>query len=414
MADINTNTISISNNTASTSSVKSSTATTATATSTTSTTTNAMSLSSITHGSFEVRTSLQVRPLEKEDLSRGFLPLLSQLSHIGDAALADAEHLFAVRLAELAADDTQLVLVAVDEARNRVVATGTLVVEPKYVHEASQVGHLEDLVVDAAMQKKGLGRFLVARLVEYARARGCYKVIVDCREENIPFYQRCSLKEKSKSMSVYYKTLSAAAKQAYAERWGLPSADALLNNPSLCAESTRAAGSTVLNKPLLEAALRTRTTADGLTIRALQEGDYDRKFLELLSQLTVVGDVSREVFLKRLHTAQRLCNPLVIVVEDEEKRLVASGSVLIEPKFSHGMGFAGHIEDVVVDKNIRGRGLGKLIVQELTQISFAAGCYKVILDCSEENMPFYEKCGFSKGHSPICMAIYFEQLQASL
>ena len=25
-----------------------------------------------------------------------------------------------------------------------------------------------------------------------------------------------------------------------------------------------------------------------------------------------------------------------------------------------------------------------------------AGCYKVILDCSEENVPFYEKCGLIK------------------
>ena len=25
-----------------------------------------------------------------------------------------------------------------------------------------------------------------------------------------------------------------------------------------------------------------------------------------------------------------------------------------------------------------------------------AGCYKVILDCSEENVPFYEKCGLTK------------------
>lgn len=25
-----------------------------------------------------------------------------------------------------------------------------------------------------------------------------------------------------------------------------------------------------------------------------------------------------------------------------------------------------------------------------------AGCYKVILDCSEDNVPFYEKCGLTR------------------
>ena len=37
-----------------------------------------------------------------------------------------------------------------------------------------------------------------------------------------------------------------------------------------------------------------------------------------------------------------------------------------------------------------------------------AGCYKAILDCAERNMGFYEKCGFKIGHSPVCMAHYFE------
>ena len=57
-------------------------------------------------------------------------------------------------------------------------------------------------------------------------------------------------------------------------------------------------------------------------------------------------------------------------------------------------GLAGHIEDVVVDKEVRGRGLGKHIIMKLVALARAAGCYKVVLDCSEANAPFYRKCGF--------------------
>jgi hypothetical protein len=36
------------------------------------------------------------------------------------------------------------------------------------------------------------------------------------------------------------------------------------------------------------------------------------------------------------------------------------------------------------------------VVSDLLEFSKAAGCYKTILDCSEDNVPFYEKCGLKK------------------
>ena len=53
-----------------------------------------------------------------------------------------------------------------------------------------------------------------------------------------------------------------------------------------------------------------------------------------------------------------------------------------------------HIEDVVVDNMYRGNRTGKLLIEELIKIAKHYKCYKVILDCSKENVPFYEKCGF--------------------
>ena len=32
----------------------------------------------------------------------------------------------------------------------------------------------------------------------------------------------------------------------------------------------------------------------------------------------------------------------------------------------------------------------------LKDVADSLGCYKAILDCSEANIPFYEKCGFDK------------------
>ena len=38
-------------------------------------------------------------------------------------------------------------------------------------------------------------------------------------------------------------------------------------------------------------------------------------------------------------------------------------------------------------------GLGKLLLDRLTEMATASGCYKIILNCAQKNIGFYEKCG---------------------
>ena len=61
----------------------------------------------------------------------------------------------------------------------------------------------------------------------------------------------------------------------------------------------------------------------------------------------------------------------------------------MEYKFIRGCNKAGHIEDIAVDKNVQGKGLGKRIIHALTGICEGLGAYKVFLDCSEENKGEY-------------------------
>ena len=52
------------------------------------------------------------------------------------------------------------------------------------------------------------------------------------------------------------------------------------------------------------------------------------------------------------------------------------------------------IEDVVVDKNERGKGIGKLLIEHLINFSKSKSCDKIILNSKESNIPFYNKLGF--------------------
>ncbi|XP_078439574.1 glucose-6-phosphate acetyltransferase 1 [Wolffia australiana] len=146
---------------------------------------------------------------------------------------------------------------------------------------------------------------------------------------------------------------------------------------------------------------------DLFQIRRLQASDRLKGFVDLLSQLSPCGPITDEEFLRRFEElAAHGDDHVIMVVEDMQAgKIVATGSIFVEKKFLRQCGKAGHIEDVVVDAGARGRHLGRRIIQHLVAHAKAAGCYKVILDCSSENRGFYEKCGFIE--KSVQMAIYF-------
>ena len=87
----------------------------------------------------------------------------------------------------------------------------------------------------------------------------------------------------------------------------------------------------------------------------------------------------------------------MIVIEDLAKeKIVACGSVFIEDKIIHNLSKCAHIEDIVVDPSYRGLRLGFYVIDKLKKVAMQFNCYKIILDCSEKNVKFYEKCEFER------------------
>lgn len=135
----------------------------------------------------------------------------------------------------------------------------------------------------------------------------------------------------------------------------------------------------------------------GLRVRPLSKGDYDRGFLQLLAQLTKVGDISREQFEERFETMQRCPGHYyVTVVEDmDQGKVIASATLACELKFIRGCATRGRLEDVVVSDQYRGRQLGKLIVTTINLLAQHVGCYKLGLDCTDSMKKFYSSLGYT-------------------
>ncbi|VVT51755.1 uncharacterized protein SAPINGB_P003202 [Magnusiomyces paraingens] len=134
----------------------------------------------------------------------------------------------------------------------------------------------------------------------------------------------------------------------------------------------------------------------GYALRPLARDDVSRGVLDTLSALTTVGDVTAKTFGVLFdHWKSRGDVYYAVAITDAANAVVAVGTVLVERKLIHGCGLVGHIEDIAVNKSQQGKRLGISLISALTAIGKAAGVYKIILDCSEHNVAFYQKCGYS-------------------
>ena len=130
-----------------------------------------------------------------------------------------------------------------------------------------------------------------------------------------------------------------------------------------------------------------------VTVRELQKDDLFNGFLTSLDSLRQASDIEK-------NTAEKIFEKInnnpdhIIAVAEKDQKVVGSATLLLETKFIHNGGVVGHIEDVVVDKNFQGQKIGEKIIKYLLDVAKNQGCYKTILDCTDEVKPFYEKLGF--------------------
>ena len=87
-------------------------------------------------------------------------------------------------------------------------------------------------------------------------------------------------------------------------------------------------------------------------------------------------------------------------------KIVAYGSVVIENKIRGEV--AGHIEDIVVDSDVRGKMVGVSLIKELIEISRRKGCYRITLFCDKKLINFYSRNGFKVNN--VVMKKYLSEL----
>jgi len=116
-------------------------------------------------------TGYTIRPLYRSDYHLSFLDVLRVLTSVGDIS----EPQWNERYDWMAARDEYYILVVLDGS-GRIVGTGALVVERKFIHNLGMVGHVEDIAVARDQQGMKLGLRIMEALRGVGERVGCYKV----------------------------------------------------------------------------------------------------------------------------------------------------------------------------------------------------------------------------------------------
>lgn len=139
-----------------------------------------------------------IREIEVEDYENGFLDCLKELTVVGDIN----KQTFMERLGKRKSMGI-ITAVAVEDKTGKILGTGSVFYEPKFIRSCGIKGFIEDICVAKYAQRRGVGK----RVVEYLRDRalkdGCYKVLLTCSEQNEGFYEKMNFKKIEIAMVMY-------------------------------------------------------------------------------------------------------------------------------------------------------------------------------------------------------------------
>jgi len=86
------------------------------------------------------------------------------------------------------------------EENNKIVGYGSLLINYKFYRNCSNVGYIEDIVVDQKYRGKGYAQLIINKLINYSKEKECYKVILVCSDEYLNFYTKLGFKIKNNNM----------------------------------------------------------------------------------------------------------------------------------------------------------------------------------------------------------------------
>jgi len=140
----------------------------------------------------------KIKELKKKHITEGLFATLSNLSDSTKVNISQGRKVFK----EINKNKNHFIWAAIDKETDEVIGLITLLVEPKFIHDCGNLGHIEDVVTRKTFEGEGIGRDLVKTAVKQAEKSDCYRVILNCSDENKRFYEKQGFRYRENGMSL--------------------------------------------------------------------------------------------------------------------------------------------------------------------------------------------------------------------
>jgi len=139
-----------------------------------------------------------IHRLCENDFYKGFFELINYFTRNLQPESFDK----AINNLELFNNDCSVVLVA--EYKDKIIATGKILLENKIHNNLRKVGHIEDMVVSEDYRSNGVGKLLLKELIKIGKENDCYKIVLECHSDISQFYEKNGFIKKGTEMSLYF------------------------------------------------------------------------------------------------------------------------------------------------------------------------------------------------------------------
>ena len=130
-----------------------------------------------------------------------------------------------------------------------------------------------------------------------------------------------------------------------------------------------------------------------IILREINYEDYNKGYFELMYEFTSYY-INISIYEFKQYIDENYDKIRIIIIYDNEKNIIiGSGSIFKLQKLHNNP--ISQIEDIIIKKEYQNNGLGKLLIKKLINIGINEfKCYKIILNCNDKNLEFYEKLNF--------------------
>jgi len=141
----------------------------------------------------------QIKKLKIQDLNpdKNYLKTLSNLSFVGKISLSQAKKIFK----KIQEQDSIIFIAQKDDGQ--IIGSVTLLLEQKFLHKGKLAGHIEDVVTCKGYEKQGVASALIKKAMAMAKAKSCYKIVLDCKPNLVSFYEKFGFKDSEIGMKKY-------------------------------------------------------------------------------------------------------------------------------------------------------------------------------------------------------------------